>query len=161
MLSVTIDNADVLAARFDALPAQVQAALAAKAASLAAALKSHVTDDKLSGQVLHIRTGALRASIGSTVTVDDDGVIASVFSSGDVKYAAIQEYGGHTAPHDIIPNKAQALTFLAGGQQVFAKLVHHPGSAIPERSYLRSSLADMADEIASELKAAVVDALGA
>jgi phage gpG-like protein len=161
MLSVTADTTAALGARLDALPAQIQAALAAKAASLAQALKAHVTDDKLSGQVLHIRSGALRASIGAEVTVDDDSVQARVFSSGDVKYAAIQEYGGHTAPHDIVPNKAQALAFLVGGRPVFAKIVHHPGSAIPERAYLRSSLADMADEIANGLKSALLEALGA
>jgi hypothetical protein len=30
---------------------------------------------------------------------------------------------------------------------VFAKHVHHPGSQMPERSFLRSSLNDMAEEI--------------
>ena len=160
MLSITATNAEALRARFAALPAQVQAALAAKAASLAQALKTHVTDDKLSGQVLHVRSGALRGSIGAEVTVDDDGVHARVFSAGDLKYAATQEYGGRTSPHDIVPNKAQALAFVIGGQQVFARIVHHPGSTLPERSYLRSSLADMADDIAGELKAAVIEALG-
>ena len=42
---------------------------------------------------------------------------------------------------------------------VFARIVHHPGSHIPERSYLRSSLAEMADQIETEMKAAVIDAL--
>jgi len=161
MLSITTKGAETLTARFDSLPAQVQAALSAKAAQLADRLKSHVTDDKLSGQVLHVRSGALRASIGSEVSLDGEAVMVRVFSSGDVKYAAIQEYGGRTAPHDIVPDKAKALAFVLGGQQVFARLVHHPGSTLPERSYLRSSLADMADRIADELKTAVDEALGA
>ncbi len=159
MLSISAPDLPKLAAHFDAMPAQVQAALSAKAAQLAQALAAHVTDDKLSGQLLKIRTGSLRASIGSEVALDGDQVAARVFSAGDVKYAAIQEYGGRTAPHDIVPQKAKALAFLAGGKTVFARIVHHPGSAIPERSYLRSALADMAEEIIEELQAAVAAAM--
>ena len=44
---------------------------------------------------------------------------------------------------------------------MFARIVHHPGSRIPERSYLRSSLAEMAAEIDAEMKAAVIDAVRA
>jgi hypothetical protein len=44
---------------------------------------------------------------------------------------------------------------------VFAKHVHHPGSRIPARSYLRASLAEMADEIDAGMKSAVIDAVRA
>jgi phage gpG-like protein len=159
MLTVTLAGADTLNERLEALPAAVQAVVRAKAADLAQRLRAHVVNDKLSGHVLRSRTGALRASIGADVTVEGDTVQARVFSSGEVKYARIQEYGGRTGAHDIIPNKAKALAFLMGGRTVFAAIVHHPGSTIPERSYLRSSLADMASVIADELKAAVAGAL--
>jgi phage gpG-like protein len=91
--------------------------------------------------------------------VDGDRITARVFSSGDVKYARIQEYGGRTPAHDIVPSKARALAFLIGGETVFARIVHHPGSTIPARSYLRSSLADMAGTIRDELNEAVAGAL--
>ena len=145
--------------RLDAMPAAVQAALAAKATDLATRLRDHVVKDKLSGQLLKVRSGALRASIQAEVTLDEDAVLARVFSAGDVKYAAIQEYGGRTAAHDILPDRAKALAFLAGGETVFARIVHHPGSTIPEHAYLRSALADMAGEIVSELKAAAIQAV--
>ena len=156
MFSVDVTGADALSARFSTLPAAVQAALRAKAGELAQRLQAHVVQDKLSGQVLQIKSGALRASIAAAVDVDGDKVRARVFSSGDVKYAAIQEYGGHTSPHEILPNKGKALAFVIGGKPVFATMVHHPGSQIPARSYLRSSLADMAGQIAVELKSAAV-----
>jgi phage gpG-like protein len=148
-----------LIAHLEVIPVALQAAIAAKAADLAARLQAHVTRDKLSGQSLQVRTGALRDSIQAEVDLAEDTVLARVFSSGDIKYAAIQEYGGRTAAHDIAPDKAKALAFLAGGQIVFARIVHHPGSTIPEHAYLRSSLADMADEIIGELKAAAVGTL--
>jgi len=159
MLTVQITNADALQARLASAPAAIQSALHAKAADLAERLRKHVTDDKLSGQVLQTRSGALKASI--TAQVDDDGgqIVARLFSAGDIKYAAIQEYGGRTAPHDIVPNKAKALAFLVHGSPVFAKIVHHPGSQIPARSYLRSALADMGDQIIAEFRNAALDGL--
>ncbi len=47
-----------------------------------------------------------------------------------------------------------------GGKQVFAARVNLPAVTMPERSYLRSSLAEMADAIREELTEAVVDAMG-
>jgi len=159
MLTVQITGADALSERLHAAPAAIQSALRTKAADLAERLRRHVADDKLSGQVLQSRSGLLRASIAAEVDDQAGQVIARVFSAGDVKYAAIQEYGGHTAPHDIVPDKAKALAFLVHGAPVFAKVVHHPGSQIPARSYLRSSLADMGDQIITDFTAAALDAL--
>ncbi len=158
MLSVTLSGADKLGARLDGLPPAVLAAIAAKSAALADQLLGLVRQ-KLSGEVLKSRTGALAASIGvEGPDIVGDTVVTTVFSAGDLKYAAIQEYGGVTAPHQILPSRAKALAFLAGGEQVFARVVHHPGSRIPERSYLRASLAQMADQIEADMKAAAIDA---
>ena len=88
MLDVDIDGAGELAARFDAMPAAIRAALKDKIADLADRLVDKIKNDKLGGEVLRARTGALQGSIGSSV--DDDG--ASVSSAG-VKYAFAQEYG--------------------------------------------------------------------
>jgi phage gpG-like protein len=157
MLTVTLTGADELDARLDRLPA----AVAAKSAALADRLLTLV-HAKLAGGVLQSRTGALAASIGvDGPRIEDDRVVTTLFSGGDLKYAAIQEYGGVTSPHDILPSRAKALAFLDGGRQVFAKHVHHPGSRIPARSYLRASLAEMADEIEAGMKSAVIDAVRA
>ena len=117
---------------------------------------------KLTGGVLQPRTGALAASIGvDGPRIEGDRVVTTLFAGADLKYAAIQEYGGVTSPHDILPSRAKALAFLAGGERVFARIVHHPGSRIPERSYLRSSFAEMAAEVDAEMKPAVIDAIRA
>lgn len=158
---VTVDSVgaeDVLSTLSD-MPGAVRTALKVKAAELARRLQAHVVQDKVSGQVLKAKTGALKASIMTAVETDGDAIRIRVFSSGDVKYAAIQEFGGQTAPHVIVPDKAKALAFMVGGKQVFAKVVHHPGSRLPERSYLRSALADMAGQITSELRDAVLAAV--
>ena len=151
---------DTLDANLAALPDRIARALAAKASVLAHDLVDRVHNDKLAGSALNARSGALAASIDATVTVDETGVVASVGSFGDVKYAAIQEYGGKTAAHDIVASGAKVLAFVEGGAEHFARVVHHPGSQIPARSYLRASLDEMSAEIVDALSATPIEAWG-
>jgi phage gpG-like protein len=161
MLTVTLTGADDLDAKFVGLSAAIVAAVAARSAALADQLLALVRA-KLTGAVLQPRTGALAASIGvDGPKIEGDRVVTTLFAGADLKYAAIHEYGGVTSPHDILPSRAKALAFVAGGEQVFAKIVHHPGSRIPARSYLRSSLTEMAAEIDAGMKAAVIEAIRA
>ena len=85
----------------------------------------------------------------------EHSVIGKVAQSGDVKYGGIHEFGGRTPAHVIEAKKAAALHFVMGGKDVFAKRVNHPGSQMPERSFMRSSLRDLRDEIIDRLQAAV------
>jgi phage gpG-like protein len=135
----------------------VQGALLGKANALRGALEARI-QQKLSGEVLQTRSGALAASIISSIENDGSNPSVSISSAG-VPYAAIQEFGGKTAAHEIVAVKGKVLAFSAGGGQVFARSVHHPGSNIPARSYLGSSLADMRDEIESGFKQAILEAL--
>ena len=157
MSALEVRGLEETSARFDAYPAALQAALGAKATELAATL-TDLVKNKLSGAVLNTGSGALRDSIAASVTADADGVLASVGSEGDVKYATIQEYGGKTSAHEILPVKGDVLAFVASDGQHFARRIEHPGSVIPERSYLRSSLEDMKDEILEALADCAADA---
>jgi phage gpG-like protein len=136
----------------------VHDALLGQADALRGALEARI-QQMLSGEVLQTRSGALAASIISSIENDGSATSVSISSTG-VPYAAIQEFGGKTAAHDIVAVKGKVLAFSAGGNQVFAKSVHHPGSTIPARSYLGSSLAEMRDEIESDFKQAILEALG-
>jgi phage gpG-like protein len=93
----------------------------------------------------------LRDSIRMQASQQDGAIGVEIFSDGDVPYAAIQEYGGKTAAHEILPDKARVLAFALNGRQVFARRIQHPGSQIPERSYLRSALDEQGDDIAKDL----------
>lgn len=154
LLNVTLTGDRELIARLEKMPAAVQAALALKVTALALKLEAWVKTKKLNGQVLNRITGRLARSIANKVTTSSDAVIAKIFSSGDVKYAGIHEFGGKTMPHVIVPKKAQALHF---GGKFYAK-VNHPGSNMPVRSFLRSSLREMSTEISLGMKEAVVRA---
>ena len=136
----------------------IAAALRDKADALQAQLLAKV-EANLSGDVLQARSGALKASVVASIAFDADTIEASVGS--DLPYAAIQEYGGRTPAHDIVPVKAQALAFAGAGGVVFARRVHHPGSTIPARAPFGQALADLHDDIEVGLKQAVCAALGA
>jgi phage gpG-like protein len=154
MLTIEVQGDQALIARLSAMPSRVHEALLRKVTALDLLLEAKVKD-KLSGDVLQVRTGALRRSIFGCVQDAPTWVVGRVQSSGDVKYAGIHEFGGTTPAHDIVATKAKALAFMMGGKQVFFKSVHHPGSKIPERSYMRSSLADMRDAIVEGMTEAV------
>lgn len=147
-----------LIAKYDSAGPRVQASMAREVTAIILKLEGHIKKDKLSGQVLHVRSGDLRRSVHAVLPVElvgSTGVIGKVAQSGDVKYGGIHEFGGRTPAHVIEAKKASVLAFMMGGKQVFAKRVNHPGSQMPERSYMRSGLADMKDEIGPRLQTAV------
>ncbi|MGO9743650.1 MAG: hypothetical protein ACLPN5_19460 [Roseiarcus sp.] len=150
MLGVSLDGVAALAAALDSYPGDLAAALAAKADVLAQALVDKIRNEKLAGEVLQSRSGALAASIAAEISSDPEQIVATISSQG-VDYAAIQEYGGETSAHEILPSKAAALAFVVNGALRFARRVEHPGSVIPARSFLRSSLDEMQDVIVAEL----------
>ena len=153
-----VDLRDDFSASLAGVPDRVRQALASKANVLAVALETKI-QQKLSGGVLNTRSGALASSIIATVDESSADVSVRIGTSGDVKYAAIQEFGGTIPPHEIVPDKAKALAFAVGGKQVFAARVNLPAVTLPERSYLRSSLAEMTEEIVEGLSDAVVEAM--
>lgn len=110
---------------------------------------------KLSNDVLRVRTGNLRASIHSVVDEGPTSITGKVASSGDVKYAAIHEFGGtikHPGGTPFMSFEGQ--TFFVSKQKA-ANLnlpVTRPHDIpIPERSFMRSSLA--------ERRAAIIEGL--
>jgi phage gpG-like protein len=150
---------------------------------LAAMLRDYIKANELTGQVLHVRTGRLRRSI--TARTSNDGVHFTGIVGTNVEYARIQEFGGTTKPHEIRPRNARALLFgargfigpqqdlktqggryaagkkgrlsraVGAGEMQFARVVHHPGSRIPSRSFLRAALSTLGPEIKAGLEAAI------
>jgi len=149
-----VELADSCSAALAAMPERIRDALLAKANGLAAALQARV-QQKLAGEVLQSRTGALAANIVATIDDAPQNIAVRLAIADDVKYAAIHEFGGTIPPHQIVPGKAKALAFVIGGKQVFAARVQMPAVTMPARSYMRSSLDEMAEAIRDELREAV------
>jgi phage gpG-like protein len=158
MLQISLDDAAEFSARLDVLPDQLRAALTEKVQALASALYAQVVGVNLSGSILNARSGALRDSIQIEVQAQDARIDAKIFSDGDVPYAAILEFGGKTAAHEILPDKTRALAFLTNGKQVFARRIQHPGSTFAARSYLGGALDDASGEIVATLREVIAAA---
>jgi hypothetical protein len=108
----------------------------------------------------------MQASVSTGVFATSDEIVGTI-GAYDLPYLRIQEFGGVTSPHDIFPINGKALAFFwpggampfkpgaATGDMAFLKVVHHPGSRIPERSYMRSALAMERSDIVAMLQAAI------
>lgn len=153
-INVTLVGDQQLLVRVERMKSTVQQALYQAVLALSLRMEARVKD-KLSGEVLNVVTGALRRSIASSVTQSGTGVTGRVYSGGDVKYAAIHEFGGTIHIPDIYPTAGKALHFFAGGAEIFATHVAAHNVVMPERSYMRSTLSDMASEIRAALVAAI------
>lgn len=113
---------------------------------------------KLSDDVLHVRTGRLRRSITSKVTDDAQGVVGTVGTN--VEYARPHEYGfkGTQSVKQSLRTITQAWGRPIAPMQVIVR-PHTRKVDYPAKSFLRSALAGMSDEIAEELAQAVKRAL--
>jgi hypothetical protein len=141
-----------LIARFAAMPGGLQQGVA-RAMTRLSLEGQRLSQQKVSGDVLNVRTGVLRSSINAKPTT----VTASSVMGGwgtNVSYARPLEMG---VPHswEIRPKSARALAFEIGGRTIFAAYVTHPPMA--PHSFMRSALREMTPRIVAELNATVAE----
>ena len=79
---------------------------------------------QLAGILVNVRTGRYRAGFRKRSKFSARGPAYEVFNP--VEYAPYIEEG--TRPHKIRARNAKYLRFVVGGQVVYAKEVHHPGT---------------------------------
>ena len=81
---------------------------------------------RASGEVVRVRTGHLRRTIGPPTVQETAAGAAGELRVG-ATYAPFVEFG--TRPHRIVPRRGKALRFLdRTGQVRFARAVNHPGT---------------------------------
>ena len=164
-------NSDATRASLGGMRSRLMAKLAVTMQRLGLELLTRVKEDKLSGQVLNVRTGTLRRSINLKMEVGNDSIKATVGTN--VPYAAIHEFGGTVPAVDgklmVFPAPGLGKSFVTqtgrlrakfGGRAdllVFTK--KHKAFNLPERSFLRSALEDMAPRIEEQINAAVAEAI--
>ncbi len=137
----------------------VRDAMKAKAESLAKKLVQHVRSTKLRGQMYKRRSGNLSRSVKATVKATQSYV--QIKLEATAPYARILHDGGRIAPHQILAHgKAMKFRLKARGKPIYAKSVQHPGAYFRGKPFLSASLKEMTPQINSELKAAMVKALG-
>jgi len=117
---------------------------------LAIQLTGKIKSEKLSGQVLNVRTGTLRRSISYQIQQTGTDTIAKIGTN--VKYAAAHEYGfnGTASVRNHVRNITQAF-----GKQINPVMVqvkaHNRKMNIKENSFARSALNEMQKDIENEI----------
>lgn len=155
MLTVQVDASRVVT-RLERIDAATRTALRGAIVSITRDLTARVLA-KLSGGVLNYRTGALYRSIKANLVENPTSIYGQVFSDGSVPYARIHEYGG-TIQH---PGSSKFQAWQGPAGWVFTHFTRPHPIPIPERSYLRSSLAEMQNDIVARLTIAVKSAVKA
>lgn len=137
---------------------KIIAALTSKVTQLMFQLAGYIASRKLSGQVLAVRTGVLRASVVAIpTTVQGTTIVGAVESSAPpAGYGAVHEFGGSRV-FEILPVKARALRFMMDGKIVFRARVSHP--PLPKRPFMAPSLDENAADITEALQETVKKAI--
>jgi hypothetical protein len=177
---VRITGTNRLVARLEALSNDAHARVADAMLNETIALQDEILSRM--AELFANAGGKMRDALDSNVS-DNGQQITGTVSAAGLPYLAIQEFGGVTRPHEIFPVNAQALAFLWNGVPVavkqyqsgkayfkqggdtggmfFAKHVSHPGSHMPERSYMRAALARRRSAIIASIFAAASGAADA
>lgn len=152
MFTVSMIGEEQLLARLDRMPERIHGELVRETHSLAISLQGYIISQKLHGQVLNQRSGKLARSIQEVETETETSVQARVFSSGDVKYAAIHEYG-FTGAENV---KAHIRSMVFGKTVApFMVPAFTRQMNMPERSFMRSSLSEFQGRISKGYAAAI------
>ena len=160
MIKGEIIGGESLVARLDAVGPKIQTKIETTIQRLVLTLMANVQRDKLSGQVLNVRTGRLRRSITQRMqglgTTSVSGIVGT-----NVEYARAHEMG--------FQGTVTVKAHLRMMTKAFGKPVKDPHQIqvnshsrnmnIPEKSFLRSALNDMRPEIKEKLKAAIGEAV--
>jgi hypothetical protein len=129
-MSVKIDintNASQIAAGLAKFPRALADAIGATMKRQNQILVAYIQRNKLSGSgpnSVGVKSGTLRKSVNATDPSISESEVSSQIGTS-VLYAIFQEAG--TKPYTIVPKRASVLSFMVGGERVFAKKVKHPG----------------------------------
>lgn len=146
MIAAKLSGAAAAVDRLRAVRAEAVAGVARMVTRLGLDLQSNVQQNKLSGQLLRVRSGKLRGSIAARTEESGTAVTASVYS--DLDYAAAQEYGffGTVGVRASLRQVKEAF-----GRPIVPKTIavgaYQRRMDLPQRSFLRSALDDMSPEI--------------
>jgi hypothetical protein len=159
-LKLSFDSAklDALRERLQEKQSQSIDALTVKTSAILFQLQAKI-QAKLSGEVLKVKTGALRSSVSVSGPVVEGGTIrgsVGIPEGPTSGYARIHTLG-HSGAYEIIATKRRALAFMLDGKKTFAKRVSHP--SIPATPFVHPALEESREEIIRQMAETVADVL--
>jgi hypothetical protein len=148
-----------LVLKLRSLPGRVMEVLRVKLDALTSQTASDIVTDKLSGQILHKRTGILQASMHATPTVIEGTTIRGGIEAagGPAAYGKAHEFGTGGMGWEIRSVKAKALAFQMSGKKVFAKSVFHP--PLPLRAFMKPTATELQEILNARLAERLQDLL--
>jgi phage gpG-like protein len=161
MIAGTVTGDDLVVARLAGLPDKMRERLTDAMKRQWFKVQAAVVTGKLSGDPLHRRTGVLASSINvggsDTATTFDDQPAQIIARIGTkVRYGKVHEDGGTFQ----IPAHERRLT------QVFGRAIEERTVSVrahtatfPQRSFLRSTLRDLGDQIKDDIRQAIAQAV--
>ena len=154
MITAVLVGDEAMLARLRAMPDAANSNLARAIAKLGVELQRSVQQDKLSGQLLKVRSGSLRSSIG--LRLDQAGTTISATVSTDLDYARAQEYGySGTVNIRVSLRRIREAFGRPIAEKTISVRAYSRRMDLPEHSFLRSALDDMAPQIQSEIDEAL------
>lgn len=159
MIKGEILGGQALVQRFEDMAPKFTGVMTKSIGRLVLTLMRNVKADKLSGQVLNVRSGRLRRSINQRLEGAGTEMVAGYVGT-NVVYGRRFEYGFKGN----VPVKAHMRTIKqAFGRSISPVTVQVNAYTMkantPERSFLRSALAEMDDQIRAEIRGAVTEAI--
>jgi phage gpG-like protein len=159
VITAVLVGDDRILARLHAMAGEANSGVVRAISRLAIDLQRKVQQDELTGEVLSARSGSLKSSIDLRVDQSTSTVTATVFS--DSRYARVHEFGFAGT----VNVKASLRTITkVFGLPIPPKMInvraHSRKMDLPERSFLRTALEDMAPAIKDEVGAALRETLG-
>lgn len=122
-------------------------------------LQAKVKANKLTGQALNVKTGRLRRSINARFEGQGTGKSAGYVGT-NVVYARAHELGCHDTVNVKEHLRMQVMAFGKSIAPKQATVKAHPMKMnFPERSFLRSALAEMRPEVLEQLQRAVEEGI--
>lgn len=159
MIAAELIGAERVVAFLELLPPKAMAAIKADVSRLALLLLRKVKEEKLNGQVLKNRSSTLMRSINMKVDASPQQVIGSVGTN--IRYAAAHEFGFQgtvNVPAHLRMMKVAWGRAVKNPRQIMVG-AHSMKMNLPERSFLRSAMAEMAPEITESLTTTVNQAV--
>lgn len=156
MIKGWILGGEDLVKRLTAAPENIQNALQTSVSRMALRLLARVKGDKLSGQVLKVKTGRLRRSINQRVEREGSGVYGYVGTNVD--YGRVHEYGfkgGVVSVRAHLRKVTQAFGKTLPTTKQSQVGAHTRNVKLPEKSFLRSALRELQPEIERSMRNAV------
>lgn len=151
MIHGYIVGRDRLIAKLEGMPLQLRKWLTDAVTDAALIVQRTSVMDKLSGQVLHVRTGTLRRSISVRIEQSEHFVVGVVGTN--VRYGGIHEFGGQ------VPEHQRLMTMVFGKPLKFPVWATVKPYQLPERSFLRSALHDKLPTIRGIIQNAIANGL--